>query len=101
MDALTERVAYLEGIIAQLLKSDRYTIDKTLQIMDGGNIQFGRANGTSLGTAPDQKLSVFGVTPIVQGGVIANPSGGSTVDTQARNAIISIISIIKSFGITS
>lgn len=98
---LEERVTYLEGVLADLNKSDRYTIQKTIQIFDGRKIQFGTTNGSSLGTQTTQKLSVYGVTPVVQAGAIGAPSGGATVDSQSRTAINSIITALKNFGITA
>ena len=52
--------------LRNLLASDRYVFHKTIQILDGRNIQTGRSNGTKIGTATDQKLALYGVTPVVQ-----------------------------------
>ena len=87
----------------KLEKSDRYTILKLIQMLDGRNFQFGRTTGTKLGTASDQKLSVYGVTPIIQQSKINDPSGGGTagVDAPARNTINAIIDALEAFGISS
>ena len=39
-------------------------------------------------------LGLYGATPVVQPSAISAPSGGSTVDTQARAAIASILDAI-------
>lgn len=52
--------------LADLLASDRFTFKKHAQFFDGRNIQLGRTTGTQIGTAPDQKLGVFGATPVAQ-----------------------------------
>lgn len=78
-----------------------FIFSKPIQILDGRNVQTGRSTGTTIGTAPDQKLSVFGVTPVVQAAAITAPTGGSTTDTQARTAITAIINALKAFGITA
>ena len=52
--------------LGSLLKSDRYTFEKLIQIMDGRNIQVGLTTGTKIGTATGQKLGFFNATPVVQ-----------------------------------
>ena len=87
--------------LAKFIASDRYVFQKHLQIFDGRNIQLGRSTGTSIGTATTQKLSVYGETPVVQAGAISAPSGGLTVDSEARTAINSIRTALTNFGITA
>jgi hypothetical protein len=85
----------------EFLASDRYIFHKTVQLLDGRNIQFGVGTGTKIGTETTQKLSVYGVTPVVQAGAISAPTGGATVDAESRTAINSIRTAIKNFGITA
>jgi len=79
---------YLEALI----KSDRIVIEKSrLQLLDGRHIQVGLTTGTKIGTAITQKLSLWGVTPVVQpasGNQAAlsldtDVTGGDTVDKTA------------------
>ena len=63
---LESRVEYLEKMLSLLVKPDRYTIQRNLQIFDGINIQTGLNSGTKIGTATDQKLGFYGVTPVTQ-----------------------------------
>lgn len=91
----------LKGRIDALEKSDRYVLSKLLQFLDGRNIQTGRSTGTTIATSPDQKLSVFGATPVVQAGAIAHPTTGTVIDSQGRAAIDLIIDAVKAFGITA
>ena len=95
-----DRLAYLEGVVAALVASDRYTFQKHLQFLDGRNIQAGRSVGTKIGTAADQKIGFFGKTPIVQQSAITAPSGGGSVDSQSRTAIGLIITALQNFGLT-
>ena len=85
---------------ANMLKIDRFVFDKNIQLLDTRNIQFGKTTGTKIGEA-DQKLSVYGATPVVQGAFIADPSGGGVgeVDSNARSAINSILDRLIAFGI--
>ena len=55
---LNERLAKLE-------KSDRYTFQKHLQLLDANDISFGSNKGTRLGTSSSQKLAFFGGTPVI------------------------------------
>jgi hypothetical protein len=81
---------------------DRIVFERGFQLLDGRSIQLGRTNGTQIGTASDQKLGFYGVTPIAQQAAITAPTGGGTagVDSPARTAITDIISRIKNAGIT-
>lgn len=63
---LERRVAEIEGLLAQLIKSDRYIFQRTLQLLDGRNIQLASGTGSMIGTANSQKLGFFGGTPRVQ-----------------------------------
>ena len=61
-----------------------------------------KTTGTKIATATDQKLSVYGVTPVVQQSKINDPSGQATdLDAEARTAINAILDAIEAFGITA
>lgn len=47
------------------------------------------------------ELGVGGESPAAQQAKISDPSGGTTVDTEARTAINSIIDALEAFGLTS
>lgn len=85
--------------LSGLFASDRYTFKKTLQIFDGRNIQLGRTNGTKIGTATDQLLGFYGATPVDRPATISDPSGGTTVDSQARTAINALIDRLQELGL--
>ena len=85
--------------LSNILKIDRYVFDKNIRILDARNIQFGRTNGTKIGTATDQKIGFYGTTPAIQGVTISDPSGGATVDTEARTAIVALIDRLQTPGI--
>ena len=87
--------------LAMFEASDRYTVQKLMQIFDGRNIQLGKTTGTKIATATDQKLSFHGVTPVIQASAITAPTGGATVDTEARTAINSIRTALSGKGIIS
>lgn len=98
---LEEKVRILEEKINMLEKSDRYTIHKTTQFLDGRNIQLGLTTGTKLGTDASQKLGFFGVTPVVQQSAITAPAGGATQDAEARTAINTIRTVLQNLGLTA
>lgn len=62
--------------LANIFKSDRFIFDKTIQIIDGNDFQFGRTTGTKFGTAADQKVSFYGITPVAQQTGVAVTAGG-------------------------
>jgi len=81
--------------------SDRFVFYKLVQVLDGRDIQVGRDNGTSLGTATDQKVGVYG-NKVVQTGKISDPSGQTAdLDNEARQKITAIIDALEAFGITA
>lgn len=56
----------IRGELAFLLKSDRFTFEKLIQILDGRNIQLGKTTGTKIGTETAQKIGFFNTTPVDQ-----------------------------------
>lgn len=97
---LEKRVAYLEGVISSLVKSDRYTIERTIQLLDGRNFQFATGTGTKIGTAASQKIAFWGTTPVDQPAAIADVAGGlSDSDGTARAKINSVIAALREVGI--
>jgi len=65
--------------LRNLIKSDRLTLEKLLQILDGRNIQVGKTAGTKIATeggASGQKLGFFGATPVVQQTGVAVTAAG-------------------------
>lgn len=106
VEALTIRVAQLESQLALFMKLDRFQFTRNVELPNGVNFVFGGGSGTDrvgtrIGTNALQKMSVYGVTPIVQGAAITAPTGGATVDSPARTAINSIRAALTAFGITA
>ena len=87
--------------LAGLIQIDKNVFTKKIQILDGRNIQVGRTTGTQIGTASDQKLGFYGVTPVDKPETILDPSGAGTagVDTPARTAINTIIDRLQELGL--
>lgn len=85
--------------LSTLIKSDRFTFYKLIQILDGRNIITGRTTGTKIGTATDQLLGFYGTTPVNQPATIADPTGGATQDAESRTAIIALIDRLQELGL--
>ena len=98
---LKQEVAQLRNIVNYFVFSDRYIFQKDIELNDGRNIQVATGTGTRIATATNQKLSVYGVTPVIQASAISAPSGGGTQDAEARTAINSIRTALTNFGITA
>ncbi len=84
-----------------IFKTDRFTFEKNIQILDARNIQVGKGTGTKIGTEVTQKIAFYGETPVIQASAITPPAGGATQDAEARAAIGFIITAIKNFGIVA
>ena len=67
------------------------------------NTTAGSAGGTKRGlqicSAATDELGFFGATPVDQPATVADPSGGSTVDTEARAAIAAVIDRLQELGL--
>ncbi len=79
-----ERLKILEDRINRLEKSDRYSFEKKLQLLEGRNIILGNKIGTIIGTDPLQKIGFFGVSPVVQ------PTGVAVSDAAIHAALVSL-----------
>jgi hypothetical protein len=64
-----------------------------------GNIVTDTTTGTQLATSSTQKLGFYGATAVVRQAHIADPSGGGTVDAEARTAINAILSTLETYGL--
>lgn len=67
---------------------------------DNSSISLGANLGTKIGLA-GERIGFLGASPIARQSAITPPSGGATVDSQARTAINSIITVLQNFGLTS
>jgi hypothetical protein len=92
--------AIIRDEISILEYPEKFTFNRLINILDGRNIQAGTGTGTKIGTSASQKLGFYGKTPIAQQGAIGYPTGGATVDGQARSCVNSLIDAIKNIGIT-
>ena|SRR3990167_3340416 len=52
--------------LASLIRSDRFTFEKLIQLMDGRNIQLGITTGSKFGTGTTQRIGFYNTTPIAQ-----------------------------------
>lgn len=90
--------------LGELIKSDRFTFYKLLQIIDGRNIQVGQTTGTKIGTATTQKIGFWNTTPVVQQSAITDPGAMSGTYVQAEqvkqnDAIKNILDALQALGI--
>lgn len=99
IEQLNERIKFLEAIILDVFLSDRINVARTIHLQDGKNIQVATGTGTKIGTATGQKLGFYNVTPVDQPDTITDPSGGATIDAEARTAINTIIDRLQELGL--
>ena len=67
-------------------------------VVFNNNIVIGK-NGTKFGTSTNDKISFYNKAPIIQPATISDPSGGATVDSQARTAINTLIDRLQELGL--
>ena len=91
-----ETRALIEQVIREKFQglnvlADRVYMERALDMAPNTYIKLGKT----------VKFSVGGVDPVVQQAKINDPSGGTTIDTQARAAINSLIDVFEAYGQTS
>ena len=59
----------------------------------------GTLRGLKIGDASTALLGFYGATPVDRPDTVADPSGGSTIDTEARTAINAIIDRLQELGL--
>ena len=59
----------------------------------------GTLRGLKIGSAITSLIGFYGVTPVDQPATVADPAGGSTIDTEARTAIGLIIDRLQELGL--
>lgn len=59
----------------------------------------GTLRGLKIGSANTSLLGFYGVTPVDQPATVADPTGGGTIDTEARTAIGLIIDRLQELGL--
>ena len=87
--------------------TQRLTIAKSDgQLTVNGNLNLSTKNlitdtttGTRIGTATNQLLGFYGATPVGRPATVADPTGGGTIDTEARTAINDIIDRLQELGL--
>ena len=62
-------------------------------------IQHATEGGIRIATSSNDQIGFFGVTPVVQRSTVSDPSGGSTIDAEARTAINAIIDALQDLGL--
>lgn len=90
---------YRTNMIDKTVFANPVYINNKIYFKDGTNINAGGTNGLKIGTATTEKLGFYGETPVDQPATVADPSGGATVDSQARTAIASVIDRLQELGL--
>jgi hypothetical protein len=91
----------IQDELSAFLGTNNYNFQKNIKIFNGRNVQLGKTNGTKFGTETTQKIGFLNATPVSRQSAITAPSGGATVDAEARTAINSIRTVLSTFGFTA
>ena len=81
--------------LRNLIRSDKYTFEKPIRMSDGQNIEAGTSTGSSFGDSTTEKISLYGVTPIVQRSGAAQAAVSGTADaTYSANEVTLINDLV-------
>lgn len=102
MPLTEEQIREIRQVVADELQPifgvDRLIFEKNIQIFDGRNIQVGRTIGTKIGTATDQKVGLYGTTPVIQASAISSPAATTG---SLKTAVDAIRTALSNIGITA
>lgn len=82
--------------LSGLVKSDRYTFLKDIELFNGRGIIFPSDTGAQVGTNSNEKIGFWGVTPIVQPTIVSSPGISSVSGTGDDSTVNSNFSSLKS-----
>ena len=94
---MEQRITQLENELREL-KAEYYKNNFPQQQVFVKDVLF-QGNSTFTSLNPTTYFGL-GVSPATRQASIANPSGGVTVDAEARTAIASILTVLDNFGFT-
>lgn len=80
--------------------NDKVYANGTFYFKDGSTINLGSSTGTKVGATGD-KIGFFGKAPAGQQATITTPTGGGTIDSQARSSIGEIKTVLTNLGLTA
>ena len=85
--------------LVSFVKTDKFILSRDVKMTNGRSFVFSTDVGTMFGTAADQKLSLWGATPVVQPSAIADITvTGTDTDGDARTKINEIIATLEAIG---
>ena len=100
IDELKSKLDNLNDLYFRIFLNDKIVLQNPLYLKDGSTMFAGSITGSKIG-ATGEKIGFLGHTPVVRQSAITAPTGGATIDSQARTAIGTIITVLQSFGLTS
>lgn len=93
--------ALIQDELGRMTKTQNHTFQRHLVLLNGTDIILGGVTGTRIGTQSIEKLGFYGATPVVRPSAVTTPSGGGTVDSQARTAINDTLTRLQALGLFS
>jgi hypothetical protein len=100
IELLRQEVAQLKALFYKDRFESYQAFRNKIALIDA-DIELSTGTGTKIGTSATQKLGFFGATPVVQQATINDPTGGTTVDAEARTAIGLILDRLDTYGLTA
>lgn len=97
-DSLKKEVAFLKNVITNIGGSLEFKTLVQTYARNSSKVTDIEIDGEL--NHDGSKIGFFGVTPIARQAGISDPSGGVTIDSQARTAINSILDVLDAYGLT-
>ena len=95
--------------LSLFIRSDRFTFQKDIQMLDGRNIQLATGVGTKIGISVSDKLGFYNTTPIAQRSGSAQAAVAATGATQTTpwgyssesqaNAIVTLVNELRAWAV--
>src|SRR3990167_10735726 len=86
---------YRTNFIDKVIHNNPVYFNGKVFLKDGNTISTGATTGLKIGNAITEKIGFYNTIPVIQGGSIADPTGGITTDSEARTAINALITRLE------
>lgn len=92
-------IYYRTNMIDKTVFPNPVYFNNNIFLKDGLTLGTGGTTGLKIGSSSTDKIGFYGVNPVDQPATVSDPSGGVTVDSQSRTAIVSIIDRLQELGL--
>lgn len=95
---INEKLNHLIDIYYRINFIDKMVLTKPL-VLNNTDIIIEGTKGLNIGKNTTDKIGFYGESPVTQPTAVTSPSGGTTIDSESRTAINSLITKLQSLGL--